>query len=552
VSDYYHDDPVAETAVGRILPKFIATAVLMVASYFFFQTTLAANIALNSNKTMEFGQSVSAAAACAGSNSLTVTPKSSFVNQENGGGSYYLASVQVEGIPASCNGKSFSLSFYDDVPGSSALPIFSYQGVNKSVANVYSQAGYFVPGFQSSGLEVSSASGAFTVSFKTPVALSTNAMKVTLQSTEYKAWAESTITSSQEHTCILLETSGVKCWGVGGNGEMGTGLTDNRSTPIAPTGLSSGVIQIAAGTQFTCAVLNTGTAQCWGINGRGQLGDNSQDTRYSPVNVLGLSGVTAIATGYQNTCALLSSGGVKCWGRNTEGNVGNGSTVGQTDVGASAHYRTPQDVSGLSSGVTAIAAGKYHTCALLSSGGVKCWGYNLNGPLGDGTYTSSNVPVNVSSLSSDVIQIAAGQEHTCAVLSTGQVKCWGLNTYGALGNGGTTRSNVPVTVNGISNAIRVAAGGNHSCAVLSTGAVKCWGFGGNGNLGDGGVDNDFSPVVVADLSGVKAVGIATGQNHSCALLSTGAAKCWGYGQQGQLGHGIITNAVKPVNVTGIP
>ena len=553
MSIHYHDDPVKKPAARRPLPKFIAAGLLVFYIFFIYQTTFALNFRLNSNRTLEFAQSVTATAPCTGANEITVTPRSTFVNANDGGGTYYLSSVKIAGIPNACDGKDLSLSFYDSATGSSALPIYSFNGENKRVATVWNGVGYSLPGFQSSGIEVSSASGEFTVTFKTPVALATNVKKVIIQSTEHKDWAETSISSLHEHNCVVLATTGVKCWGYGLTGEMGTGLTENRRVQISPTGLSSGVSQISAGYGYTCAVLSKGTAKCWGANTKGQLGNNSRTNALSPVDVLNLSGIRAITTGYEHTCALLSTGAVRCWGRDIEGNVGNNSTVGQSGDINERHYLTPQAVYGLSSGVTQISAGQYHTCALLNTGGVKCWGYNVRGPLGNGNNTSYDYPVDVSGLSSGVIQISAGEEHTCAVLSNGGVRCWGLNTNGRLGNNSTSETNVPVNVSNISNAILVAAGGKHTCAVLSTGAVQCWGFGGNGNLGNNSVKSDNTiPVTVLDWSGVKAIGIETGMNHSCALLSTGAVKCWGYGQQGQLGHNVFTNVIRPVDVLQIP
>jgi len=178
MSYHYHDDPVEESAVRRILPKFIAASVLMLFTFFYYQTTLASNITLNANQSIEFGQSVNATAACAGSDNLVVTPKSSFVNAENGGGSYYLSSVSVSGIPSSCNGVDFNISFYDSVT-STALPIFAS---TKTVASVWNNGGSFQGGRGWLGSTISSASGSFTVSFTTPVALAANVEKVTLQS----------------------------------------------------------------------------------------------------------------------------------------------------------------------------------------------------------------------------------------------------------------------------------------------------------------------------------------------------------------------------------
>ena len=351
------------------------------------------------------------------------------------------------------------------------------------------------------------------------------------------------IAAGYDHTCALTTSGGAKCWGRNREGQLGDGTTDNRYTPVDVIGLSSGVTAIAAWSAHTCALTTWGGVKCWGSNGDGRLGDGTTITRYAPVDVVGLSsGVTAIAAGGNYTCALTTSGGVKCWGNNNYGQLGDGTyTYRYIAVG----------VVGLSSGVTAIAAGEYHTCALTTLGGVKCWGYNNYGQLGS-TDSSGIIPVDVIGLSSGVTAIAAGQEHTCALTTSGGVKCWGNNGSGRLGDGTIITRYAPVDVVGLSSGVTaISAGGNHTCALTTSGGVKCWGGnGGGGQLGDGTTANRYTPVDVIGLSsGVTA--ISAGEAHTCILTDLGGGKCWGNNGDGQLGDGTTTNHSTPVDVVGL-
>jgi len=344
------------------------------------------------------------------------------------------------------------------------------------------------------------------------------------------------ITAGDNNTCALTSNGGVKCWGGNENGGL-------RMAPIDVSGLTSGVSAIAAGGIHACALTAGGGVKCWGHNSYGQLGDGTTADRPTPVDVIGLtSGVSAIATDWFHTCALLDvahGGGVKCWGWNGNGQLGDGTTTDRP---------TPVDVIGLTSGISVIAVGEYHTCALTASGGVKCWGYNGNGQLGDGklgfgSLFDSATPVDVSGLTSGVSTITAGGFHTCVLMDAvhgGGVKCWG-NMQGQL-------IRTPIDVSGLTSEVSaIAAGKYHTCAQTPDGGVKCWGYNMQGQLGDGTTTYSATPVDVSGLaSGVSA--IAAGGYHTCALVESGGIKCWGYNTSGQLGDGTDIIRTTPVDV----
>lgn len=259
------------------------------------------------------------------------------------------------------------------------------------------------------------------------------------------------ISASYDHTCVLTEAGGVKCWGKARSGQLGNGLTTNEGRPVDVVGLSSGVAAVSAGSNHTCALTKAGGVKCWGDNSSGQLGDGGTASSSVPVDVVGLSsGVAAISSGHFHTCAVTTSGGVKCWGQNDHGQLGRVST---------ANGSLPDDVVGLSSGVAGVSAGGSHNCALTAAGGVKCWGRNYSGQLGNSTDTDDvSVPVEVRGHSSGVAAVSAGIYHTCVLTTSGGANCWGNNKTGELGNGTTKSSSTPTTVTGFTSGVAAILG----------------------------------------------------------------------------------------------
>jgi alpha-tubulin suppressor-like RCC1 family protein len=238
--------------------------------------------------------------------------------------------------------------------------------------------------------------------------------------------------------CVLFASGGVACWGNNMYGALGDGTNTDRLTPTPVCGLDSGVRAITAGGASACALTEAGGVLCWGRNWEGQLGIGATGDTRVPTPVVGLdSGVSAITAGDWHACALLDTGAVRCWGRGTSGQLGDESRV----------YRfSPVAVTGQSAQAIAIGAGGEHTCALTRGGTIECWGFNIAGELGDGTTVTRTTPVAVTGLAGKATALALGRRHTCALLESGSVQCWGANVWGQLGNCNTAQSNVPVTV----------------------------------------------------------------------------------------------------------
>jgi alpha-tubulin suppressor-like RCC1 family protein len=314
------------------------------------------------------------------------------------------------------------------------------------------------------------------------------------------------ITSATNNACALLSTGGVDCWGDNSAGQLGDGGTEMfSSTAVAAKGLTNAKA-LSVSYENACALLTTGRIACWGDNSRGQLGDGSTESHSSVhVEVNGITNATAITTGSLNDsmCALLATGAVDCWGNGQFGKLGDGSTADSS---------TPVAASGISNAVALStisndAGDVYDVCALLAGGHIDCWGDNSAGQLGDGTTggpekcggaACSTVPVAVSGVTS-AAAVSVTQSNVCALLSTGGVDCWGNNVFGQLGDGTAEASTTPVAVDGVSGARAISVSELHACALLSGGSVDCWGYNASGQLGNGTTTNSDVPVQVSGI-----------------------------------------------------
>ncbi|MCM2348460.1 MAG: hypothetical protein NDI69_00475 [Bacteriovoracaceae bacterium] len=326
------------------------------------------------------------------------------------------------------------------------------------------------------------------------------------------------------HTCTLFTDGSGKCWGnnsynvLGANGAggawVGTGayhMGSLLSYIIPGSGVTISKLAFSREHYSGCAILSGNVLKCWGYNGYGQLGQNNY-TNYSyiptipPIDLGGLAPVD-VSVGYVHSCAILSNGTVKCWGRNNFGQLGVGDT---TDRGGVAGNMAALSAINLGTGVTSsqICSGVYSNCVKTSSGQVKCWGLNTSGQLGLGhtnnmgdgaTEMGDNLPFLDLGTSRTVTKLACGSYHVCAILDNKKVKCWGANGSGQLGYGSTNNVGPSASQMGDNlayvnlgtgrTAIDLVSGANHTCAVLDNNDIKCWGSNSFGQLGQGSILN---------------------------------------------------------------
>lgn len=375
-------------------------------------------------------------------------------------------------------------------------------------------------------------------------------------------------------------TGEVWVWGGNSYGQLGIGTVDNyaHTAPLQPIGLGA-ASAIAAGAYHGLALKPDGTVWAWGGNWSGQLGDGTNNDRYIPAQIPGLTGVqTIVGGGYQYSLALKTDGTVWAWGENRNGELGDGTN---TDRYSPVQVVDPTDPTGQLTGVSAIAAAYAgHSLAVKKAdGSVWSWGWNSRGQLGDGTNTDRSSPVQVIDQTdptghlTNVIAVASGQGHSLALKADGTVWAWGFNYNGQLGNGNSytgtglflnltpVQAVDPTDPTGhLTGVIAIAAGQDHSLALKADGTVWAWGSNWAGQLGNGGTDYYTThpiPMPVIDpldptgrFTGVITIS-ATEGFHNLALKKDGTVWSWGSNIYGELGDGTTINRSIPVRTSGL-
>jgi len=363
------------------------------------------------------------------------------------------------------------------------------------------------------------------------------------------------IKSSSTFSCSLANND-MKCWGNAGSGQLGIGSLNSQTRP-QPVSFGLGGVyatEITLGhSGHACAVINDGSARCWGTGQHGRIGDGTGDNKQSPSPVAfsqkfaSNTTATAISAGDLHTCAILNYGNVSCWGS------GGGSAIGIPLNNNDQYF--PQVTNSLGVGRTAvnISLGYQFACVLLDNGLVSCWGEGNYGQMGNGNNIANNptpTPTNSFGANRTVVAIASGYDHTCVILDNGSVSCWGQNSYGALGRGtvGGYSSN-PALTNSLGpnrTAVYISAGYQSTCVVLDNGEAKCWGYNPYGQLGDGTNLDQSSPTTVLISLELNVSSIVSQGSHTCAVFENGHATCWGQGSTyGLFGDGTYSNRILP-------
>ena len=356
------------------------------------------------------------------------------------------------------------------------------------------------------------------------------------------------------HTCVRLSDGTVRCWGINVHGELGDGTTTNRMIPTLVSALRDATdVSVGGGCGdlngtlhcfgHTCARTMDHGVLCWGENFFGQLGDGTTIDRQTPTAVSGSINAVELALGATGTCARLDDSSLYCWGASPP----------EAPFGLVGGMLTPQFGANVASSpapvaigsIVQVARGAYHVCTVTVRDDVKCWGSNDYGQLGDGTTIRRDA--SVAPILTGAVQVAVGTVHSCARMTDGTVQCWGQSRL--YDDAGAAVRNTPHPVAGLSGIVELVAQNQQTCARSQDGFVWCWGDNTWGELGDGTMLARSAPTRVPNLATVAS--IAMGTRHTCALLQDSSVWCWGDNSYGQLGDGTLERRTAPVRVVGL-
>lgn len=373
------------------------------------------------------------------------------------------------------------------------------------------------------------------------------------------------ISSGGSHTCAIIEDDSVACWGYNYSQELGYGDankygegTDRYRAPSFPInlGASRTARRLSVNYSHSCAILDDDSVKCWGQNASGQLGygDNKKLGTPAATSIVLGGKAAVIATGLSHTCVILENGSVKCWGANSAGQLGYGDYTSRL-----AAPSTPVDL-GPNRRAKSLALGAYHSCAVLDDDSVKCWGNNANGQLGLSDKNYRNKPDSAVKFAGNnnlrARSIAAGAYHTCAILSDSSTYCWGRGKQGQLGYGDVNDKMVSdaAALNfGGRRIEKISAGLSHTCALFDNDDVQCWGSNEEAQLGTGTTvpQTSANAAVTISFGGASVKSISAGRLHTCAILDDDTMKCWGSNSYGQLGAGkTYSGTTPPAEVVG--
>jgi len=346
------------------------------------------------------------------------------------------------------------------------------------------------------------------------------------------------ISNSENSTCMITAKGLLYCWGDNSYGKLGLGNPVQKSQSyeqIQRVDRTETYYAITMGHNFSCGILTSGFLKCMGQNNNYELGDQTNNPKYSPTLIDTSSKFKFVSTSYKTMCAITIDDQLKCWGNNLYGNVGNNS--------ADLYIPTPTIID-LGIKFESVSVGSGLTCAITNHRDLKCWGINIGNGNSDPVYTPTHIDSGVK-----YIAVAVKENSACAITESYKLKCWGENAYGVIGDNSTVSKLTPIAIDASTNFIRVYHGGTSVCAITDSLQRKCWGNNTWGQLGDESIQNKLTPQLLDIADSFKQ--IAIDDYHACAIMQDESLKCWGNNAENALGisQTYQYNSAQPIDPT---